>query len=76
MGFTVEHHQRRQAWFADQLQLLQIGRLTRKSEMRANDRAAFLGSHSTYAITVDTYAHIAVAQQREPVERLGEACPW
>ncbi len=32
--------------------------------------------HSTYAITADTYAHIAVAQQREAAERLGEAFPW
>jgi hypothetical protein len=29
--------------------------------------------HSTYAVTADTYAHIAVAQQREAAERLGEA---
>lgn len=32
--------------------------------------------HSTYAVTADTYAHIAVAQQREAAERLGEAFPW
>jgi hypothetical protein len=29
--------------------------------------------HSTYAVTADTYAHIAVAQQREAAARLGEA---
>jgi site-specific recombinase XerD len=32
--------------------------------------------HSTYTVTADTYAHIAVAQQREAAERLGEAFPW
>lgn len=32
--------------------------------------------HSTYAVTADTYAHIAVAQQREAAERLGEAFQW
>jgi integrase len=32
--------------------------------------------HSTYAVTADIYAHIAVAQQREAAERLGEAFPW
>jgi integrase len=32
--------------------------------------------HSTYAVTADTYAHIAVAQQREAADRLGEAFPW
>jgi hypothetical protein len=31
---------------------------------------------NTYAVTADTYAHIAVAQQREAAERLGEAFPW
>jgi integrase len=32
--------------------------------------------HSSYAVTADTYAHIAVAQQREAAERLGKAFPW
>jgi integrase len=32
--------------------------------------------HSTYAITADTYAHVAVEQQREAAEKLGEAFPW
>jgi integrase len=32
--------------------------------------------HSTYAVTADTYAHIAVEQQRQAAERLGEAFPW
>jgi site-specific recombinase XerD len=32
--------------------------------------------HSTYAVTADTYAHIAVTQQREAAERLGQAFQW
>jgi integrase len=32
--------------------------------------------HSTYAVAADTYAHIAVAQQREAAERLGAAFQW
>ena len=32
--------------------------------------------HSTYAVTADTYAHVAVEQQREAAERLGEAFRW
>jgi site-specific recombinase XerD len=32
--------------------------------------------HSTYAVTADAYAHIAVAQQRQAAERLREAFPW
>ena len=32
--------------------------------------------HSTYAVTADTYAHVAAEQQREAAERLGEAFSW
>jgi integrase len=32
--------------------------------------------HSTYAVTADTYAHVAVEQQREAAERPGEAFQW
>jgi integrase len=32
--------------------------------------------HSSYAITADTYSHVAAEQQREAAERLGEAFPW
>ena len=32
--------------------------------------------HSSYTITADIYAHVAVAQQREAAEQLGEAFPW
>ena len=32
--------------------------------------------HATYAVTADIYAHVAVEQQREAAERLGEAFPW
>jgi integrase len=32
--------------------------------------------HSSYGITADIYSHVAVEQQREAAERLGEAFPW
>jgi integrase len=32
--------------------------------------------HSSYSITADVYAHVAVEQQREAAERLGEAFRW
>jgi len=32
--------------------------------------------HSTYAVTAHTYAHIALTQQRESAERLGQAFQW
>jgi integrase len=32
--------------------------------------------HSTYGITADIYSHVAVEQQREAAERLGEAFRW
>ena len=31
--------------------------------------------HSSYSITADIYSHVAVEQQREAAERLGEAFP-
>jgi integrase len=32
--------------------------------------------HSSYAITADIYSHVAVEQQREAAERLGQAFSW
>jgi integrase len=32
--------------------------------------------HSSYGITADIYSHVAIEQQREAAERLGEAFPW
>jgi integrase len=32
--------------------------------------------HSSYGITADVYAHVAIEQQREAAARLGEAFPW
>jgi integrase len=32
--------------------------------------------HSSYAITADIYSHVAVEQQREAAERLGEVFRW
>ncbi|HJV14652.1 MAG TPA: tyrosine-type recombinase/integrase [Propionibacteriaceae bacterium] len=32
--------------------------------------------HSTYAVTANIYAHVAVEQQREAAEQLGKAFPW
>jgi integrase len=32
--------------------------------------------HSSYGITADIYSHVAVEQQREAAERLGEVFPW
>jgi len=32
--------------------------------------------HSSYGITADICSHVAVEQQREAAERLGEAFPW
>jgi integrase len=32
--------------------------------------------HSSYGITADIYSHVAVDQQREAAERLGEVFPW
>ena len=32
--------------------------------------------HSSYGITADIYSHVAMEQQREAAERLGEAFPW
>jgi hypothetical protein len=31
--------------------------------------------HSSYGITADIYSHVAIEQQREAAERLGEAFP-
>jgi integrase len=32
--------------------------------------------HSSYGITADIYSHVAIEQQREAAERLGEVFPW
>jgi integrase len=32
--------------------------------------------HSSYGITADIYSHVAIEQQREAAQRLGEAFPW
>jgi integrase len=32
--------------------------------------------HSSYGITADIYSHVAIEQQREAAERLGDAFPW
>ena len=32
--------------------------------------------HSSYGITADIYSHVAIEQQREAAERLGDVFPW
>jgi integrase len=32
--------------------------------------------HSSYGITADIYSHVAIEQQQEAAERLGEMFPW
>jgi hypothetical protein len=42
---------------------------------RSPQRQQELLGHSSYSITADIYSHVAVEQQREAAERLGEAFP-